>query len=366
MLYHLPLERYRNRYTHDLLLWENAVFTARFPNYTMLGDTTERQMKAGTVLDKVGRPLYVLDQLRPLLEQLTQRPDGRRATVYLSDFFTPGFEALPYAVKPGQRPKVGAFWWAQSVDRFDFTWAERAWMRPYERMMGELCDYIFVACAELAELITVAHPKLQNKLYVVGLPYNSKAVLQAAELSEERSYDVVYAGRWDEEKQPQFFLQVLEAQPKWRGLVCTGLDTLNGTATLALDRLHSLVEQGRVTLRTKLSRAEYFTLLGKSKVLFNCAKQDWVSYTLLDGLTMGCLPVYPNWRSFPEALGHNWPWLYRPNDLTDAVQCIEAALHRSVEPVSSLSQERQAMAQVLAYHDQALDRIANVLGGFSL
>ena len=40
---------------------------------------------------------------------------------------------------------------------------------------------------------------------------------------------------------------------------------------------------------TGLKKNDYYSLLADSKILFNCALQDWVSNTVSEADTMGCL-----------------------------------------------------------------------------
>ena len=66
----------------------------------------------------------------------------------------------------------------------------------------------------LRELILVAMPGmgLEERIKVVGLPFNSTDVAARADLSQvyPDEYDVVYTSRFDQEKEPMTFLRLVE------------------------------------------------------------------------------------------------------------------------------------------------------------
>jgi hypothetical protein len=57
--------------------------------------------------------------------------------------------------------------------------------------------------------------------------------------------------------------------------------------------------------------------LSKAKVQFNCAHQDWVSWTLLEAITFKCLPLYPIWKDFPVELHNDGRYLYEKRNLDE-------------------------------------------------
>jgi hypothetical protein len=67
------------------------------------------------------------------------------------------------------------------------------------------------------------------------------------------------------------------------------------------------------------NKLDYYRLLAKAKVQFNCDDQDWVSWTLLEGVTFECLPLYPIWKDFPIELSNDRRYLYHKRDLGDCV-----------------------------------------------
>jgi hypothetical protein len=69
-----------------------------------------------------------------------------------------------------------------------------------------------------------------------------------------------------------------------------------------------------------IDKVTYYRMLARASVQLNTSLQDYVSWTLLEALSFGCQPVYPDYRSFPEILPK--VHLYRPWSVKDAVDKI--------------------------------------------
>ena len=68
-----------------------------------------------------------------------------------------------------------------------------------------------------------------------------------------------------------------------------------------IDAMNKLASnQPRFKLLSNLTKEEYYSELAGARIQFNCALQDYVSWTVLEATTFGCDLVYPNFRSFPE------------------------------------------------------------------
>ncbi len=352
-LIHLPLEPYKQRYTEYLQGVETEAFSKVFnvEAITPADPAVLLDVNSGSVLDSTGRPLWALQQV----SQLIQRPGARDlGRVYCSDFYTPGLDAIAYSKR---KAHLSAFLWAQTFDTYDFTTEFINWMRPWEIMAFEIYEQVFVASSLLKDLICTALPGAESKVFVVGLPFNSK---QVAKLFDPTSIpadtiDCVYSSRWDIEKNPNVFLDVVERCPDLTFAICTGWSEVRGTDRNAINRLKQGIDRGlypNLTVFNGLTKAKYFSILTKCKVQFNCAYQDWVSFTLLEALTFGCVPLYPNFRSFPEALNYEHANLYRPGDADDAAARLISLARNPVF---------DSRESVLNWHDGTMGRIANLI-----
>jgi hypothetical protein len=282
-----------------------------------------------------------------MLNQMETNPNPR---IYLSDFYTSGLDALAYTRMPF---RAFSFCWAQTFDQYDFTYNHLLhWMRPWEVMAFSLYEKVFVACEGLKELISVAAPEYADKVHVVGLPFNSQHVASQWKGTSAplNSYDVVYSSRWDREKSPNTFLDVVLANPDLKFAVCTGMPTLSGTDTKSVQRALTMREAGVLTIHENCTKNDYYGVLSRSKVQFNSALQDWVSFTLLEALTFGCKPLYPLYRSFPETLLFDDRHLYAPFDVGAATRKLRALLNGPADI--------EIQQPILEYHDGTLARIA--------
>ena len=353
----MPLEPYAARYTEYLADIEREKLSKHFTVRPIEGlgkDTLPNDIKTGSVLDSIGRPVWAMNQMTELLS----RPDGDDlGKIYFSDFYHTGLDALAYS---GKKFKAFAFNWAQSWDIHDFTHKQHLqWMSKWEEMSLALYYNVFVASPLLKELMIAASPQIASTVHVVGLPFDSKQVRSLAELSDSytpiaaRHFDCVYSSRWDLEKNPAFFLAVVKRNRHLKFVVCTGRKDLMGTDTNAIAEAKQLESKGVLNIQRNLSKQDYFRILADSKVQFNCASQDWVSFTLLEALTFGCQPVYPSHRSFPETLYYSQAALYTPNDIQGAESRIRSVTSGYCDFLDT--------DKVLEYHDGTLDRIANII-----
>ncbi len=351
-LNHVPLESYRQRYSDHLASWEYEAFSKQFEVKTInpVGSVTHTDIKFGSVLDQYQRPEWCIGQISSLLRE---RKNTNLGNVYFSDFYHTGLDALAYAKL---HFRAYSFLWAQTFDVYDFTYRDHfKWMRPWEAMAFNIYHKVFVACPELAELITVCDPRLAEKVIVTGLPFNSDKVysLLTPEKIAHEEFDVVYSSRWDQEKQPGFFLDLVVKRDDLKFAVCTGWDELRGNDDAAIRRAKHLADKGRLRIFKGCDKPAYYGVLAASKVQFNCALQDWVSFTLLEALTFGCHPLYPNHRSFPAVFNYDQAHLYIPFYVDDASHRLSGLIERP--------RYWSHGQHILNTHNESLNHIADVI-----
>jgi hypothetical protein len=348
----LPLEAYRARYTDYLFDIEQKAFGKDFELAPVVPENKDGCViiQSGEVLDTVARPMWALEQMRLLLQSA---PNFGK--VWFSDFFHPGLSALPYT-----RGKFQAFsyLWAQTFDIYDFSRQFVDWMRPWECAAFGIYQKVFVASPLLKDkLIVSLGDRLYDQVEVVGLPFSSAHcfAMLGGVLPEHRTFDVAYSSRWDQEKNPGVFVELVKSRPDLRFVVCCGHAELKGNATdavLEIKRLAAL-PNANVQIAAGLTKAHYYAILADSKVQFNCAVQDWVSFTLLEALTFGCLPLYPNWRDFPDTLLQRQRNLYAPASLVSINEKLEALLTSG-----TTKEDTDHAGAILNYHDGTLSRIS--------
>jgi hypothetical protein len=175
---------------------------------------------------------------------------------------------------------------------------------------------------------------------------------------EQRRQRVVFAARWDQEKQPDFYMDLIDAwHQKYPSTdvefcVLSG-GTLRSNNPSYMKRTRLMEQKGRLRIYEDLDKDAYYKILNDSRVMFNCALQDWVSNTVSEADALGCNVVYPAYRSFPEVFANDWTRLYVPWSLEDAVKKVEwwlAAPHPQQGHISD-------------WNDGTIDRICDIMMG---
>lgn len=346
-LIYVPLEPYAERYT-ALMSSVGGWAETHFKNYGIEfiridGPETSGRIKSGVVLDAVGRNKFALAQVQKLIDLIDSGIIGwERDIIYFEDFWHPGVEALFYIRAMNKMSfKIGTFIHAQTFDEYDFCAAPEMsyWMRSIEEGYSLGYDYIFT-CSDILKgrILEALRYDLHNRksnIYKSGLPYNSVRLME--QLKEKYSYHeeftkmphILFSSRFDAEKDPHFFLDVVEANPDLTFLLVNpraGRPISNDNGVV--DRLNSTEIKNLKIIDTS-NKAQYYSVLAHAKVQFNCALQDWVSWTLLEAITFKCNPVYPNWRDFPYELPEEY--IYEQRNLTSASVLIRKMLEKPFE-----------------------------------
>ena len=359
MILYMPLESYNERYTYQLREWTEQAFKKQKVAYMVILGLklgTSDDIKTGRVLDAHGRTHYSVTQMGNLITHL-QSPTydaPNNDCIFFEDLFTPGFEALPYIFEQIKHPpKIFTKCLAQSIDSDDFTFPWRDWMRDFEMLVSKTVDGIFIANTAMGINMEIA---LVDKapLYVTGLSFDADEVrsrVKSAPRWHQRSMSVAFASRFDKEKQPHLFLDVIQKIKKnirtenTRFCIFTGAAELRSTDPSALVRVDEYIEKGWVEVRKGLSKDHYYDLLSQVKVLFNSSLQDWQSNTLNEACALGTAPLFPAYKSFPEALNNNKDFLYVPWSVDDAVAKLTALLLPTLEMEGRVSKITRYVAR---------------------
>jgi hypothetical protein len=340
-IYYMGLESYEARYTLQLQDWNERVFKRRGIDYEIVTGaelSTDKKIVTGSVLDAHGRTYYSMMQTANLVKLMKEGKVTADDVIFYEDMFTPGIESLPYIIEqvPDEfRPRIFVRCLAQSIDPDDFVNREGMahWMSKFEQMVDEFVDGILVASEEMVAHLRIAGMKAP--IYVTGLPFGKDEVLERVNTRTylpRRTRRVGFAARWDDEKQPDFYMDLAEKyfnmDPSVEFAVFCGHPELKSNRQSYVDRARAL-ETGKTAnfkVYTGLKKNDYYRLLADSVVLFNCALQDWVSNTVSEADTLGTLTLYPAYRSFPEVFANNEKNMYIPWSIEDAAQKLKRML----------------------------------------
>lgn len=363
----MGLEPYEGRYTLQLQDWSEAAFKERGIDYVIVpGETIDntKSISVGQVLDAHGRSYFGMSQLMNLVQMMRNGECGGKDVVFFEDMFQPGIESLPYImcqIPEEQRPKIYLRCLAQAIDPDDFVhvWGMSKWMSLYERMCNEIPNVHILATNE--EM--VAHMRIANwnaPIYnISGLSFGKREVLSRINNQvkpwAERSDRVVFAARFDQEKQPDFFMDVIEKvkviNPNIEFAVLSG-GPLRSNNQKYLDRALQMEADGKLTILKDLQKNEYYNVVNDSKVMFNCALQDWVSNTVSEADALGCNVVYPAYRSFPETFANDHTRLYMPWSKEDAVSKI----------LQGIEAPSKNMGKISNWTNGTIDRMLDIMG----
>ena len=363
-LYYMGLEPYEGRYTLQLQQWSEAAFKRRGIDYEIIhGDILDdsKSIVTGQVLDAHGRSYYSLTQMANLVKKMKSGEITWNDTIFFEDMFTPGIEAIPYIVDqlPWEyQPEIYVRCLAQTIDPDDFlhVWDMQEWMGHYEKMCDTWVTGILASNEEMVAHMRIAGWKAP--IYnISGLAFDKDEVQsRVAEIKPfiNRKKRVVFAARFDQEKQPGFFMDLIEDYGKYNRdvefAVLSG-GPLRSNDQKYLDRAKELEKTANFKIYENLKKNEYYELLADSRVLFNCALQDWVSNTASEADALGTNCLYPAYRSFPETFANDAECLYVPWSMEDAKNKLD---HLLVKP-------RKRMGQLSNWTTGTIDRCIDIM-----
>ena len=370
-LFYMGLESYEARYTLQLTEWNLRVFERRGINYVVVpGDTIDntQSISVGQVLDAHGRSYFGMSQMMNLVQMMRNGEVTSEDVIYFEDMFQPGIESLPYImdqVPAGQRPRVFVRCLAQAIDPDDFVhvWGMAEWMSTYEKMVNCFVDGVLATNEEM-----VAHMRIAGwsaPIYnISGLAFGKQEVLEriggAGNIRPfaDRKMRVGFAARFDQEKQPGFFMDLIEmyhAQGRHQDIEFAVFQggPLRSNNPEYVARARELEKQGKLKIYENLKKNDYYALLNDTRVLFNCALQDWVSNTVSEADTLGANVLYPAYRSFPETFADDPNRLYVPWSIDDAFHKLE----------NLLQAPHHNMGLISNWTDGTVDRICDILEG---
>jgi glycosyltransferase involved in cell wall biosynthesis len=368
-LYYMGLEAYNARYTLQLTEWNKRVFERRGYDVVYVpGETLDNSQKivTGQVLDAHGRSYFGMSQMMNLVKMMQQGEVTSEDVIYFEDMFQPGFEALPYIIDQcdeDNMPRIFVRCLAQTIDPDDFVhvWGMDRWMRAYEQMVCSSVDGVLATNEEM-----VAHIKVAGwdvPIYnISGLAFGKQEVIERVggkiKPFNDRRLRVVFSARWDQEKQPDFYMDLIEA---WRErfpskdvefVVCSGGE-LRSNNNSYMARTRKMVEDGKLVIYDNLDKNKYYEIVNDSRVVFNCALQDWVSNTVSEADALGCNVLYPAYRSFPETFANDHERMYVPWSIDDAINKLDNLLKKA----------HPNMGKISDYTDGTIDRICDILEG---
>ena len=369
-LFYMGLESYEARYTLQLTEWNRRVFDRRGLDVVYVPGTTidnTQAISVGQVLDAHGRSYFGMSQMMNLVQLMKNGEVTGEDAVYFEDMFQPGIESLPYImdqIPAEQRPQVWVRCLAQAIDPDDFVhvWGMAKWMGLYEKMVNEFVTGVLATNEEM-----VAHMRIAGwtaPIYnISGLAFGKSEVLERIGGVEhitpfdQRARRVGFAARFDQEKQPGFFMDLIEMYGELTSEPCEFAiysgGPLRSNNPEFVERARRMEAAGKLRIYDNISKNEYYAHLNNTRVLFNCALQDWVSNTVSEADTLGCNVLYPAYRSFPETFANDPNRLYVPWSIDDAYHKIQNLLRKP----------HHNMGLISDWNNATIDRVVDIITG---
>jgi hypothetical protein len=366
----MGLESYEARYTLQLTEWNRRVFERRGLDVVYVPGTTidnTQAISVGQVLDAHGRSYFAMSQMMNLVQLMKNGEVTGEDVVYFEDMFQPGIESLPYImdqIPAEQRPQVWVRCLAQAIDPDDFVhvWGIEKWMGLYEKMVNEFVTGVLATNEEM-----VAHMRIAGwtaPIYnISGLAFGKAEVLERiggvenVRPFEERKRRVGFAARFDQEKQPGFFMDLIEMYHELTTEPCEFAiysgGALRSNNPEYVTRARAMEAAGKLKIYDNITKNDYYAYLNDTRVLFNCALQDWVSNTVSEADTLGCNVLYPAYRSFPETFSNDPNRLYVPWSIDDAYHKMQNLLR---EP-------HHNMGLISDWNNGTVDRVVDIIEG---
>jgi hypothetical protein len=370
----MGLESYEARYTLQLTEWNRRVFERRGLDVVYVpGETLDNSQKivVGQVLDAHGRSYFGMSQMMNLVRMMQQGEVTSQDVIYFEDMFQPGFESLGYIINqvPAEmRPRIYVRCLAQAIDPDDFVhvWGMGRWMMDYERMVNDI-----VAISGGAVLATneemVAHMRIAGwtaPVYnISGLAFGKAEVLERIGGADnirpfaDRPQRVGFAARFDQEKQPGFFMDLIDMfydqYPVVVEFCIYSGGELRSNNPDYVARAKAMEAAGKLKIYDNISKNEYYAHVNNTRVLFNCALQDWVSNTVSEADTLGCNVLYPAYRSFPETFANDPNRLYVPWSIDDAYHKMQ----------NLLQTPHHNMGLISDWNNGTIDRVIDIMSG---
>ena len=369
-LYYMGLESYEARYTLQLTEWNRRVFERRGLDVVYVPGTTidnTQSISVGQVLDAHGRSYFSMSQMMNLVQLMKNGEVTAEDVIYFEDMFQPGIESLPYImdqIPAEQRPRIYVRCLAQAIDPDDFVhvWGMAGWMSTYEKMVNHFVTGVLATNEEM-----VAHMRIAGwtaPIYnISGLAFGKEEVLERIGGSanirpfEDRPRRVGFAARFDQEKQPGFFMDLIDMfhdqGPVGAEFCIYSGGPLRSNNAEYVTRAREMEAAGKLKIYDNISKNEYYAHLNNTRVLFNCALQDWVSNTVSEADTLGCNVLYPAYRSFPETFANDPNRLYIPWSIDDAYHKMQNLLR---EP-------HHNMGLISDWNNGTVDRVVDIVTG---
>jgi glycosyltransferase involved in cell wall biosynthesis len=356
MLYVLPLEPLDERYTTQWRCWFARALRERGTLFKYIdGEKLTETVESGLVLDACGTNYWKMTQAAKVCQLFHQREVSDGDKFFTMDLWHPGLEVIPYMAQlQGVRVEVYGFLHAGSYTRLDFAEPMASWAQHFERGWFSFCKKIFVASEYHANNFWMRRCNSYfldsvdpGQIVVTGNPIDTSEILARCQPwvpASKRENIVVFPHRWDKEKQPDVFVQIMQllwrCRQDFRVLITTGRKKFADPRGLLIGVSFPY------EIYENLSKYDYYLALAKAKVMVSCAVEEHFGYAFCESAVAGCAPVVPNAYSYPEILNGDTRFLY--NNTLGAVSKVDAMLDAPESAARYVTKYNESVGRILS------------------
>ncbi len=238
------------------------------------------------------------------IKYLLSKKCSKYNKILFIDFFNPGVELVRYMSDHANNEiKIAALLHGGTFIQGDLY--SDKWVSCAEKTWAEIYDRIYVPSQYAQSQIP---SDIASKAVVK--PWGMDNINQSnyAKPYENRTIDVVFPHRLNTDKGIDDFIKISHMMPKTNFVITTPTE-INNTTT------NNLASQKNITFITCKDTDDLYKILGSSKIVLSCAKQELFGYSIAEACRLGCVPILPSSQVYKE--------LYDKNSLyEDLPQCI--------------------------------------------
>ena len=242
----------------------------------------------GAFLNFGGTNVYKADQVGQIGRLFTDGKVHAGDHFIFTDAWHPGIINLKYMSELlGIKVKIHALWHAGSYDPQDFLGrliGDAPWVRHSEKAFFEAVDYNYFATDFHISMFNFNLFKVPNwfnekKIVRTGWPMEYMEDILAPYQGMKKRDLILFPHRIAPEKQVEIFRDLAKTLPQYEWIVCQD---------------------------QQLTKDQYHTLLGQSKIVFSANLQETLGISMYEGSIVNAIPLVPDRLSYSEMYAEIW------------------------------------------------------------
>lgn len=250
----------------------------------LTGEQVEPKPSPGAFLDFAATNIWKSTQLAKFMKKVQEQKVQKGDYVLITDVWNPAILQIRYTSDLlGLDLKIGGIWHAGSYDPNDFLGRAsggKLWAQHTERALFHACNHNFFATRAHIDLFTDTYSieesgehDRSSEFVRTGFPfeYFEETFMPYRDL--EKKNLILFPHRIAPEKNLHVFKALAERMPEYEWVVCQ---------------------------EKELTKDEYHTLLGESRIVFSANSQETLGISMMEALMCNSFPLMPERLSYIE------------------------------------------------------------------